>query len=53
MINSDQAGFSIGLQVPRCALTVELNKFGEDHHILELDDITTSSWARLDARLTV
>ena len=40
------------LQVPRCALTVELNKFGEDHHVLELDDITTQSWARLDAHLT-
>ncbi len=52
MINSDQAGFSIGLQVPRCALTVELNKYGADHHILELDDITTQSWARLDAHLT-
>jgi len=52
MINSDQAGFSIGLQVPRCALTVELNKFDEDHHVLELDDITTQSWARLDAPLT-
>jgi protein-L-isoaspartate(D-aspartate) O-methyltransferase len=52
MINSDQAGFSIGLQLPRCALTVELNKFGEDHHVLELDDITTQSWARLDAHLT-
>lgn len=51
MINSDQAGFGIGLQVPRAALTVELNKFGEDHHILELDDITTQSWARLDADL--
>ena len=52
MINSDQAGFSIGLQVPRCTLTVELNKYGDDHHILELDDITTQSWARLDAHLT-
>jgi protein-L-isoaspartate O-methyltransferase len=52
MINSDQAGFSIGLQVPRCALTVELNKYGEGHHVLELDDITTQSWARLDAHLT-
>ncbi|MDQ2879896.1 MAG: protein-L-isoaspartate(D-aspartate) O-methyltransferase [Actinomycetota bacterium] len=52
MINSDQAAFAIGLRVPRCALTVELGKFGEDHHILELDDITTKSWARLDANLT-
>ena len=52
MINSDQAGFCIGLLVPRCALTVELNKFGDDHHVLELDDITTQSWARLDAHLT-
>ena len=52
MINSDQAAFSIGLQVPRCALTVELNTVGEDHHVLELDDITTGSWARLDAHLT-
>ncbi len=52
MINSDQAAFSIGLQVPRCALTVELNAFGDDHHVLELDDITTKSWARLDAHLT-
>jgi hypothetical protein len=41
MINSDQAAFSIGLKVPNCALTVELNKFGEDHNVLELDDITT------------
>jgi hypothetical protein len=52
MINSDQAGFSIGVQVPRCALTVELKKFGDDHHVLELDDLTTRSWARLDAHLT-
>lgn len=52
MINSDQAGFTIGLQVPRCCLTVELNKFGADHHVLELDDVTTQSWARLDAHLT-
>jgi hypothetical protein len=52
MINSDQAAFSIGLKVPNCALTVELNKFGEDHNVLELDDITTASWARLDANLT-
>jgi len=52
MINSDQAGFSIGVQVPHCALTVELKKFGDDHHVLELDDITTNSWARLDAHLT-
>lgn len=52
MINSDQAAFSIGLRVPRCALTVELGKFGEDHHVLELDDVTTGSWARLDADLT-
>ena len=52
MINSDQATFSIGLRVPRCALTVELNKFGPDHHVLELDDITTRSWAQLDAQLT-
>ncbi len=52
MINSDQAAFAIGLQVPRCALTVELNKYGQDHNVLELDDITTRSWARLDANLT-
>ncbi|MGH3949092.1 MAG: methyltransferase domain-containing protein [Pseudonocardiaceae bacterium] len=51
MINSDQAAFSIGLLVPRCALTVELNAAGEDHHILELDDVCTGSWARLDADL--
>jgi protein-L-isoaspartate O-methyltransferase len=52
MINNDQAGFAIGLQVPHCVLTVELNKYGKDHHVLELDDITTQSWARLDAHLT-
>ncbi|HKR50711.1 MAG TPA: protein-L-isoaspartate(D-aspartate) O-methyltransferase [Pseudonocardiaceae bacterium] len=52
MINSDQAAFAIGLRVPHCALTVELHKFGEDHNVLELDDITTKSWARLDANLT-
>jgi protein-L-isoaspartate O-methyltransferase len=52
MINSDQAAFAIGLKVPSCALTVELNKFGADHNVLELDDITTRSWARLDADLT-
>jgi hypothetical protein len=52
MINSDQAAFAIRLRVPHCALTVELNKFGEEHNVLELDDITTSSWAQLDADLT-
>jgi Protein-L-isoaspartate(D-aspartate) O-methyltransferase (PCMT) len=52
MINSDHAAFAIGLKVPHCALTVALNTFGEDHNVLELDDITTASWARLDANLT-
>ena len=52
MINSDQAAFAIGLKVPGCSLAVELNKFGADHHLLELDDITTRSWAQLDAALT-
>ncbi|MGH3718446.1 MAG: rRNA adenine N-6-methyltransferase family protein [Pseudonocardiaceae bacterium] len=52
MINSDQAAFSIGLKVPRCALTVDLDTAGADHNALELDDITTRSWARLDADLT-
>lgn len=52
MINSDQAAFAIGLRVPHCSLAVGLNKFGEDHHVLELDDITTKSWAQLDAHLT-
>lgn len=52
MINSNQAAFAIGLLVPRCSLGVELTKFGEDHHVLELDDITTRSWAQLDAPLT-
>ncbi|MBV9140820.1 MAG: protein-L-isoaspartate(D-aspartate) O-methyltransferase [Pseudonocardiales bacterium] len=52
MINSDQAAFSIGLKVPHCVLTVELNTVGADHNVLELDDITTRSWARLDANLT-
>jgi protein-L-isoaspartate O-methyltransferase len=52
MINSDQAAFAIGLKVHRCALTVELNKFGAYHNVLELDDIITGSWARLDADLT-
>jgi hypothetical protein len=51
MINSNQAAFVIWLRVPRCALTVELNKFGKDHNVLELDDIITHSWARLDANL--
>lgn len=51
MINSDQAAFAIGLRVPCCSLTVELNKFGEDHNVLELDDVTTRSWAQLDANL--
>lgn len=44
--------FAIGLKVPNCALTVELNTSGEDHNVLELDDIATASWARLDANLT-
>ncbi len=30
MINSDQDAFAIGLKVLHCALTVELNKLGED-----------------------
>lgn len=45
IISFDRAAFTIGLLVPDCYLTVEAPD--ERHHILELHDARTRSWARV------
>lgn len=52
MITTGEAGFTIGLRVPDCRLLVEQDARGERHHVVELHDLTTGSWALLDVDLT-
>lgn len=51
MLNPDKGLFAIGARLDSCCLEVEWDKLGERHHVLELDDGASRSWARLDADL--
>jgi protein-L-isoaspartate O-methyltransferase len=51
MLNPAKGTFAIGTHLASCCLVIEWNKHGELHHILELDDGVTRSWAQLDANL--
>ncbi|HEU0088775.1 MAG TPA: methyltransferase domain-containing protein [Pseudonocardiaceae bacterium] len=51
MLNPDKGSFAIGARLGSCCLVVEWNKHGPRHHIVELDDGATRSWAQLDANL--
>lgn len=48
IFNPDHGRFAIGLRVPNCYLHIEFNQLGERHHIVDLDDGSTRSFARLD-----
>ncbi|WP_158889475.1 methyltransferase domain-containing protein [Amycolatopsis anabasis] len=48
MISFDQAAFTIGLRVPRCYLTVEDGEDDPTEHTIELHDVASGSWARVD-----
>ena len=52
ILNPAKGQFAIGARLRHCTLLVEWDKFGERHHVIELDDGETGSWARLDADLT-
>lgn len=51
MLNPDKGAFAIGARLASCVLVVEWDKLGDGHHVLELDDRTTRSWAQVDADL--
>lgn len=51
MITPDEAAFTIGLTVPDCRLLYEEDRRGEGHHVVELHDFDTKSWAQLDVDL--
>lgn len=51
MLNPDKGAFAIGARLASCCLTVDWDRRGERHHILELDDGATKSWAQVDANL--
>ena len=46
MVSYDQAAFTIALRVPACYPTVE--DLDDDHRRIELHDVASRSWARLD-----
>lgn len=51
MISADEAAFTIGLQVPGCRLLYEEDRRGEGHHVVELHDVDSKSWALVDVDL--
>ena len=48
MLDPDQALFAIGARVPDCYRYLEWDHFGPRHHLLDLDDGRTRSFARLE-----
>lgn len=48
MLDQKRALFAIGARVPDCYQYLEWNHFAERHHLLDLDDGRTKSFARLD-----
>lgn len=52
MLDPAKGRFAIGIRLADARLSVEWDKLGERHHVLELDDAATRSFARLDADLT-
>jgi protein-L-isoaspartate O-methyltransferase len=51
MLNPEKGTFAVGARLASCCLVVEWDARGALHHILELDDGATQSWAQLDANL--
>lgn len=52
MLNPAKGKFVIGARLANTGLQVEWDKHGPGRHVIELDDATTGSFARLDADLT-
>ncbi|UJW28685.1 methyltransferase domain-containing protein [Saccharothrix sp. AJ9571] len=52
MLNPAQGRFAIGARLPDAALVIDWDAGGPRRHVIELDDLTTHSYARLDADLT-
>uniref|UniRef100_UPI003F496931 hypothetical protein n=1 Tax=Amycolatopsis sp. CA-096443 TaxID=3239919 RepID=UPI003F496931 len=52
MLNPAKCRFAIGARLPDTALLVEWDAGGPGRHVLELDDLATHSYARLDADVT-
>ncbi|SFQ27080.1 methyltransferase domain-containing protein [Amycolatopsis rubida] len=52
MLNPEKGRFAIGARLPNVALVVEWDAHGPGRHVLELDDLITRSYARLDADVT-
>lgn len=48
MLDRNQALFAIGARVPDCYRYLEWNHYGQRHHLMDLDDGRTTSFARLD-----
>lgn len=48
MISVDDAQFTIGVRVPDCYLLIGEEARGERHHVIELHDVATGSWAEID-----
>ena len=51
MLNPEKGTFALGARLASCCLVVGWDARGALHHILELDDGVTGSWAQLDANL--
>lgn len=51
MITASEAAFAIGFLVPRCRMLYEEDRRGERHHVVELHDHVSGSWALVDVDL--
>lgn len=51
MLNPAKGRFAIGARLPAAALVTEWDKHGPGRHVVELDDLATHSFARLNADL--
>lgn len=52
MLNPEKGRVAIGARLPDVALVINWDTHGPGRHVLELDDLATRSYARLDADVT-
>jgi protein-L-isoaspartate O-methyltransferase len=52
MLNPAKGKFTIGIRLPNVALVVDWDKHGPGRHVIDLDDLVTHSFARVEADVT-
>lgn len=52
MISVDEAAFTIGLRLPNCRMLYEEDRRRDGHHVVELHDPDSTSWAQVEVDLS-